>query len=95
MELIWVVDSVDQKRMSESKEELHKFLKENEINEIPLLIYCNKQDIIGAFTCEEVSEALDLKNCPNNNWNIFSCNGLTKNGLEEGMEWLGNHLDCK
>ena len=43
--LIYVVDSSDEERLAESKEELLAILVEEELKNVPLLVFANKQDI--------------------------------------------------
>ena len=41
--LIFVVDSADEERMEEAREELSKLMEEDDLNEAVLLVYANKQ----------------------------------------------------
>ena len=40
--IIFVVDSADEERMTECKEELDKLLKDDKLNGVPLLVFANK-----------------------------------------------------
>ena len=40
--LVFVIDSADNKRLSESGEELEKLLEESDLKGIPILIFANK-----------------------------------------------------
>lgn len=42
--LIFVVDSSDANKLNEAKQELYNVLKDEELAEVPLLIYANKSD---------------------------------------------------
>ena len=46
--------------MDTSRSELLTMLSEEELNGVPLLVFCNKQDIEGALRPEEISERLGL-----------------------------------
>jgi ADP-ribosylation factor-like protein 1 len=58
--IIYVIDSADPQRISISKEELMSMLSEEELKDTCLLVFANKQDLPGAMTDAQVSEALGL-----------------------------------
>ena len=58
--IIFVVDSNDRERMSEARDELMRMLGEEELKDAVLLVYANKQDLPGAMSCTEMTEALGL-----------------------------------
>merc|ERR1719482_1753496 len=43
--IIFVVDSNDRDRIEDAREELNKFLNEDELRSVPLLVVANKQDL--------------------------------------------------
>ena len=51
---IFVVDSSDDIRLEESKEELNALLTEPKLKKVPLMIFANKQDIQTSLSAEEV-----------------------------------------
>ena len=63
-------------------------LSEDELRGVPLLVYCNKQDIHGSLKPEEISDRLGLaggeKERP---WSVRGCSAIKGEGLEEGMDW--------
>ena len=59
--IIYVVDTSDVDRMTESKEELLKLLKDNRMTCKPLLVLCNKADKKESIGLLEVMEKLDLR----------------------------------
>lgn len=92
--LIYVIDSSDVKRMDEARIELGKLLKEEKkLNNVPVIIFANKQDLFSALTVEEISEQLDLVNINNRAWTIQSCSAKNGEGIQEGMEWIAKCLD--
>ena len=58
--LIYVVDSKDEERFEQVKEELQSIMKEDELKGIPLLVLANKQDLVGAATPETLYQKLGL-----------------------------------
>ena len=86
--MVFVVDSSDEERLNECTEELNSLLQEEGLQKVPLLVFANKQDLQFALEAEEVLNHLKLMDIVNRTWNIQACSALTKEGLQEGMEWL-------
>merc|ERR1712178_624470 len=86
--LIFVVDSADNERISEARQQLQELLADNACREAALLVYANKQDLPGALSAQEMSAALDLGrlSCP---WHVqeTSAGGMAE-GIYEGLQWL-------
>uniref|UniRef100_A0A3B1JTT9 ADP-ribosylation factor-like 14 n=1 Tax=Astyanax mexicanus TaxID=7994 RepID=A0A3B1JTT9_ASTMX len=76
--LVYVVDSHDQNRLSEAKQELEQILEHEELESKPLIVLANKQDLPGAANADDIAETLNLKEiCGNRNWLIQPCSGRT------------------
>jgi len=86
--LIWVVDSSDKIRLADCKKELHNLLKQEKLVGSSLLIFCNKQDIEGALSLEEIKAFLNLDDITTRHWGIIPCSAVTGDGLLEGFDWL-------
>ena len=54
--IVFVVDSSDDKRLAECKEELDEILQEELLQKVPLLVFANKQDLISALEVEKILE---------------------------------------
>ena len=53
--LVFVVDAVDEARLPEAKEELHKLLADERLKSVPLVLIANKQVkclLLGGFKTE-------------------------------------------
>lgn len=63
-------------------------LSEEELKGVPLLVFCNKQDVEGALKPEVISEELGLaggeKSRP---WSVRGSCATKGEGLEEGLDW--------
>ena len=46
--------------MSRACEELHKIIRDPELEHSPILIFANKQDVAGALSQEEVQQQLKM-----------------------------------
>ena len=77
--IIFVVDSNDRERMEDANRELHKVLNENEIKDLSLLVFANKQDLPNALSQNDIVELLGLKNL-NRKWMIGSICASTSEG---------------
>jgi GTPase SAR1 family protein len=54
---VFVIDSADQDRIEEVKEEVHKILKDPELPEdAKVLFFANKQDVKGAYDTSELKQ---------------------------------------
>merc|ERR1719244_669034 len=97
--IIFVVDSNDRERVDDSsgsdnsaKEELHRMLAEDELRDVPVLVFANKQDLPNAMSVHEVTEKLGLNQLRNRKWYIQSTCATTGDGLYEGLDWLDKTL---
>ena len=92
--IIWVVDSVDQWRLEECKNQLHDLLGQEKLAGASLLVFANKQDLGGALSYEEIAKALNLngEEMAGHHWNITGCSAVTGKGLEEGFDWVVNDI---
>eukprot|EP00053_Salpingoeca_punica_P003809 m.45295 g.45295 ORF g.45295 m.45295 type:complete len:182 (+) comp12429_c0_seq1:297-842(+) len=93
--VIFVVDSSDHERIGISKSELVSMLEEDELKKALLLVFANKQDVEGAMTPSQVSEALGLAALKNRTWGIFKTSAKKGDGLTEAMEWLVQALQTR
>ncbi|KAL0949911.1 hypothetical protein HGRIS_009939 [Hohenbuehelia grisea] len=91
--IIYVIDSSDVDRLATSRSELLTMLSEEELKGVPLLVFCNKQDMDNALKPEKISEELGLaggeKTRP---WSVRGSCALKGEGLEDGLDWLVNTL---
>ncbi|TSN21134.1 ADP-ribosylation factor-like protein 14 [Bagarius yarrelli] len=91
--LVFVVDSKNKTRMTETKQELEKILGNKSLKAIPLIVLANKQDLPGAASPSELAEILNLKEiCGNRHWCLQSCSAKTGAGLEECFRMMVHFL---
>lgn len=82
-------------RLNDCKDELHNLLKQEKLAGATLIVLCNKQDINGALSVEEIKTTLDLDSITTRHWMIAPCCGLTGDGLEKGMEWIMSDINSR
>ena len=75
--LIYVVDSADEARVNEVKENLTELLGEELLNGVPLLVFANKQDLDLALEAPEIMNTLELNNITDRTWNIQACSAVS------------------
>ena len=90
--VIFVVDSNDRDRLKEAAEELQKVLAEEEMRDVILLIFANKQDLPCSMDVNEITQALNLNEMRNRKWYIQATCATSGSGLYEGLDWLSNQL---
>lgn len=81
--LVYVVDSSDEIRLQEATDELVSLLAEEALQNVPLLVYANKQDIEFALGADDVMETLKLDDIASTRvFNIQACSAMTKEGKQ-------------
>ena len=86
--LIYVVDSADEERLKECKGAMDELLESENMNNVPMLVFANKQDITTACDAEEVVEELGLSDIKGREWNIQACSAISQEGLQDGIQWM-------
>ena len=92
--VIFVIDCKDKIRVCIAKNELDNMLAHEDLAQkrTPILFFANKMDIAGCLNTGECSDALDLHRIKDKPWHIAHSNGLTGDGIPEGVAWLTDKL---
>lgn len=94
--IIFVIDSNDRERVELAREELHKMLAEEELQDAVVLVLANKQDIPGALSAAELMTALKLGSVGGSRkWHVQPTIATSGEGLYEGLCWLKDTLESK
>jgi len=93
--LIYVIDSADTKRFEETEQELQELLCEEKLVGVPILVYANKQDLIGSATSAQIAEGLSLHTIKDRVWQIQACSATSGEGVRDGMEWVLKNISKK
>eukprot|EP00744_Colponema_vietnamica_P001735 GILI01002841.1.p1 GENE.GILI01002841.1~~GILI01002841.1.p1 ORF type:complete len:180 (+),score=37.83 GILI01002841.1:63-602(+) len=93
--LVFVVDSSDRNRMTETTNELKSLLAEDKLARVPLLVFANKQDLVTALPADEIASLLSLQDVSDRPFQIVACSAVTGEGLQEGMEYLVSTISHK
>ncbi|MES1922148.1 Arf GTPase arl1 [Bonamia ostreae] len=86
--VIFVVDSTDVERLDLARQELLSVVSEEEMANIHLLVFANKQDMETSISEEKVAEGLGLSKLKNDKCKIFKTSATKGEGLKEGFDWL-------
>ncbi|KAG8826199.1 hypothetical protein FRC19_009549 [Serendipita sp. 401] len=90
--VIVVVDSTDESQFATTKENMDRYLANEDLKGCPLLVLANKQDLPNAADVHIITSKLDLMSRRNNECFVSPCSAVTGDGLFEGLEWMGNTL---
>lgn len=71
-----------------AKYEFQKLLDEDELRDVAVLVYANKQDLPNSIADTEVAYRLGLSRERSHEWFVQSSVGVTGRGLYEGLDWL-------
>ena len=83
-----MIDSNDIERINDASEELHKFIREDELKDCALLVLANKQDLPNAMSVTEITDKIQFNEIKLKNKNIIGTVATTGIGLYEGLEWI-------
>jgi ADP-ribosylation factor-like protein 2 len=86
--LIFVVDSSDKLRLNDCKTELKNLLTEERLMGATLLVFANKQDLMGSLKCEDIKNLLELESITTHHWKIVGCSAYSGHNLLDGIDWL-------
>jgi len=92
--IIFVVDSADKLRIAVAKDELDQLLQHPDISarHVPILLFANKMDARESLSSVKCTGMLELGKINNKPWHICASNGMTGEGLDEGIGWLTDQI---
>ncbi|CAN0034896.1 ADP-ribosylation factor-related protein 1 isoform X1 [Lethenteron reissneri] len=88
--VIYLIDSVDEGRLVESRDAFDKMVSSEALEGVPLLVLANKQDMEGCLTVPDIKTAfsdsatkIGKRDCL-----VQPSSALTGDGVNEGIEWM-------
>ena len=87
--IIYVIDSHDE-NYDESKNQFYKLLKNETLKDAVILIFANKQDLLGSKNINEIINIYNLSEIKDHIWHIQACSAQTGEGLITGIKWLSD-----
>jgi len=91
--VIFVIDSSDEERFDEAKNELFKIVDDDLLKNVPILILANKSDLPNSIGIYNLTTKLDIKKFKFREYFIQHTNAITGNGLYDGLDWLAKILN--
>ncbi|TNM89149.1 ADP-ribosylation factor 4-like [Takifugu flavidus] len=89
--LIFVIDSNDPQRLKEAANELHTMFEEEQLRDVPSLVFANKQDLPRAVPPSDITDALKLSGA-SRPWSVQASCAVSGSGLVEGLDWLSDQI---
>ncbi|CAN6653345.1 ADP-ribosylation factor 1 [Trichomonascus vanleenenianus] len=86
--IVFVLDSADESNFESAKRELHSLTKKETLEEIPLLVLGNKNDLDNALSVDEVIEKMDLNSIKNRQVSCYSISVKEASNLNSVLSWL-------
>ena len=85
--IVFLVDAVDSRRFDEARKELLSILREDKLNETPILVLGNKIDLSRAVSEKVLRDRLSFPQ--KKNVKLFMCSIVLNIGYKTAFEWLG------
>jgi len=91
--IVYMVDGADPSKIAESKEQLHKLFEGQThagatLQNIPLLILGNKNDLDNCLSKEELMDQLQLEAIEGREVALYSISCKNQNNLDNTISWL-------
>jgi len=64
----------------------------SQLRTVPILFFANKMDLPQAVGPVQCVQNLELDKIGDKPWHIAASNGLTGDGIDEGITWLGAQM---
>ncbi|ETV97419.1 ADP-ribosylation factor 1 [Aphanomyces invadans] len=93
--LIFVVDANDRSRVATARDELHRTLAQDELQDACVLVFANKQDLPSAMSASEITDKMGLAGLRSRRWFVQGCCATSGDGLYEGLDWIAKALETK
>ena len=90
--MIFVIDCNDKERYGKVNKALLEIINNEELKNIPLLIFGNKHDLNEATSSNKLIEFLEMEKIKNNKSFLQDSSALNGRGIKEGFDWLSNIL---
>ena len=86
--MILVIDANDLERVEVVRDQFWYLIQNDEVKNIPVLVYINKSDLPHAKNASYFQDKLGLHTLRGNPWHTQTCSAISGEGLYEGLDWL-------
>ncbi|CAD7926386.1 unnamed protein product [Amoebophrya sp. A25] len=91
--IIFLVDSTsDREDLMDTRDLLHRLLKDPLVADSVILVLANKQDVPGALSVSSLTRALSLEAFNQMIWRVVPTSCVNEEGVYEGLDWLSRTL---
>ncbi|XP_065321952.1 ADP-ribosylation factor-related protein 1-like isoform X1 [Gordionus sp. m RMFG-2023] len=92
--IIYVIDSSDTQRLTESKNAFKKIIQNHLINNLPIMILLNKQDLKDCLSLIQIRNEFNslTSNLLINQHKFFSISAINGEGIKESINWLMDQM---
>lgn len=91
--VVFVIDSSDQRRFYEVRQELKNLSEHHALKLCPFLIFANKQDLPKAADTNQIVNTLGLYDLMRyREWKVCESTATSGSGIDRGFEWLSTQL---
>ncbi|XP_063710868.1 ADP-ribosylation factor-related protein 1-like [Symsagittifera roscoffensis] len=88
--VVWVVDSLDEARVDDSRVAFEKMIRNEHMRGVPLLFLCNKQDMVGCLNVNQIREAFSdsASKMGSRDCSVRGVSALHGQGIKDAIVWL-------
>lgn len=90
-----MIDCSDRKRLAETGNEFSELLADEKLNDVPIMIFANKQDLENVLKVSEVAEAIGLVKLKDRTWQIQECSALEGTGIKVYQLHCSSQIQCE
>jgi ADP-ribosylation factor related protein 1 len=85
-----MIDSTDRNRLEESWDAFDSMIQNEQLEGLPLLVACNKQDLENCYTVPEIKKVFNksLQHIGARNCMATATSALYGDGVHEGIKWM-------
>ena len=91
--VVFVIDSSNSDRFNEARDEFHKVLADQDVENQFILVFANKQDLPNSIKGTEIKDKLGIPPTTKAKILVQECSAVTNLGIEEGFIWLLNWIE--
>nr|XP_039250979.1 ADP-ribosylation factor 5-like [Styela clava] len=88
--VLFVVDSTDEGRLNEARDELQKAMRDIHLKDAFLCVLANKRDLENCMPSDQISSGLQLSNFKDREWKTFEVSALKGVGLYDALDWVSS-----
>ena len=80
--IVFVVDSTDQRKFPEVKDELFKLFENEDLNGIPICVLAHKQDLPDAEDPNNLVDMIGIREVVSHEWRVYGTSTITGTGID-------------